>query len=384
MGCLKALGVSFDCGPEEGAVTIRPPAGGLEEPDGVLDAGNSGTSIRLLLGLLAGQPFLSVLSGDHSLHSRPMDRVIRPLKLMGAHVHGRRNDTLAPLVIQGGTLKGIEYTLPVASAQVKSAIMLAGLFAEGHTVVHQPAQSRDHTERMVRAMGGQVEEGGLTISLRPGSLSAVDVEVPGDVSAAAFWMVAGLCHANAKITIRGVGTNPTRTGILETLDAMGARITQHNPRMEGGEPVADLLVESTELEATEVGGDLIPRIVDEVPVLAVAACFARGATSIRDARELRVKESDRIQTITMELSRLGAHIEELPDGMVIHGTGKLHGGNCQSHGDHRLAMALGVAGLLADGETTLDGAEAASVSYPQFWQDLDRLCNSPSLEGQEG
>ena len=383
MGCLKAVGVGFDYESEEANVSIRPPAGGLKEPEGVLDAGNSGTSMRLLLGLLASQPFLSVLSGDHSLHSRPMERVIRPLKLMGAHVNGRGSDTLAPLVIRGGPLKGIEYTLPVASAQIKSAIMLAALFAEGETVVHQPAQSRDHTERMVRAMGGEVEEHGLTLSLRPGSLSAVDVEVPGDVSAAAFWMVAGLCHPNAKITIRGVGTNPTRTGILETLEAMGARITQHNPRIEGGEPVADLLVESTELTGTEIGGDLIPRIVDEVPVLAVAACFATGTTTIRNARELRVKESDRIQTTTMELSRLGAHIEELPDGMVIHGTGKLDGGNCQSHGDHRLAMALGVASLLAAGETAVDGAEAASVSYPQFWQHMDRLCDSVTLEGQE-
>ena len=376
MRCLRALGVRIELG-EGGSVVVYGSQDSLGEPEDILDAGNSGTSMRLLSGLLASAPFLSVLTGDHSLRSRPMGRIVEPLRLMGAHILGRNGDTHAPLVIRGGLLKGIEYTMPVASAQVKSSIMLAGLSARGDTVLHQPASSRDHTERMVRAMGGEVEEDGLCLRLRPKKLAAVDVDVPGDISAAAFWMVAGLCHADARIIIKGVGVNPTRMGILETLKAMGGRITQEAPRLEGGEPVVDLLVESSDLKAMEVGGELIPKIIDELPVLAVAACFATGTTTIRDAQELRFKESDRILSTVKELSRLGADIEERPDGMVIHGTGRLVGGRCRSRGDHRLAMALGVAGLLAEGETAVDGAQAARISYPEFWEQMQAL-NEPS------
>ena len=380
MRCLKGLGVQIEPGQHEGTFTVYGSQDGLEEPADVLDAGNSGTSMRLLSGLLASQPFLSVLTGDRSLRSRPMGRIVQPLRLMGAHILGRRNDTLAPLAIRGGSLKGIEYTMPVASAQVKSCIMLAGLSSQGETVLHQPALSRDHTERMVVAMGGDVATDGLSLILQPGRLTAIDVDVPGDISAAAFWLVAGLCHSDARITIRGVGVNPTRGGILEALESMGARISREAPRLEGGEPVADLVVESSALKATEIGGEMIPRVIDELPVLAVAACFAQGTTVIRDAQELRAKESDRILTTVKELSRLGASVEELPDGMVIHGTGRLVGGRCRSHGDHRLAMALAVAGLLAEGETALDGAQAAAVSYPQFWQHIHELTSSS--EGQ--
>ena len=258
--------------------------------------------------------------------------------------------------------------------------MLAALSAQGETVLHQPARSRDHSERMLRAMGADVEEDGLDLVMRPGRLSAVDIEVPGDISAAAFWMVAGLCHPDARIMVRGVGVNPTRTGILEALDGMGARITQVDPRLEGGEPVADLLVETSDLKATEVGGELVPRIIDELPLLALAASFADGTTVIRDAQELRLKESDRIVTTVKELSRLGANIEERPDGIVVHGTGHLSGARCRSHGDHRLAMALGVAGLLADGETVVDGAQAAGVSYPDFWRRMEELRGLPRGE----
>ena len=376
MACLKSLGVRIGPGDGEGAFLVHGSQGQLEEPGDVLDAGNSGTSMRLLLGVLAGQPFLSVLTGDGSLRSRPMDRIVQPLRLMGAHVLGRHNDSLAPLVVRGGSLRGIEYTMPVSSAQVKSSIMLAGLFAQGDTVLHQPALSRDHTERMVCAMGGVVKCDGRSLLLRPGELAAVDVSVPGDISAAAFWIVAGLCHPDARIRIKGVGVNPTRAGILEALESMGAHISQEAPRLEGGEPVADLVVESSDLKATEVGGELIVRMIDELPVLAVAACFARGSTVIRDAQELRVKESDRILTTVKELSRLGARIRELPDGMVIDGTGRLAGGRGHSHGDHRLAMALGVAGLLSDGETAVDGAQAAGISYPQFWQHLGEVAGA--------
>ena len=371
--CLRDLGVRIESGDAEGAVTIFGSQGRLNEPGDILDAGNSGTSMRLLSGLLASQPFLSVLTGDHSLRSRPMGRIVHPLSQMGAHIQGRNNNNLAPLVIRGGSLKGIEYTMPVASAQVKSAIMLAGLSAEGNTILHQPSRSRDHTERMVMAMGGSVQEDGLDLILKPGNLSSVDVNVPGDISSAAFWIVAGLCHPDAKIRIEAVGINPSRAGILEVLDAMGARITLESPRSEGGEPVADLVAESSDLEAVEIAGDLVPRLIDEVPVLAVAACFARGTTVIRDAQELRVKESDRISTTVNELSRLGASIEEMEDGMKIRGTGTLVGDRCASCDDHRLAMALAVAGLVSEGETAIDGAQAASISYPQFWQHIREL-----------
>ena len=376
--CLRALGVQIEPAGHD-AVIVSGTGNHLEEPQDVLDTGNSGTSIRLLSGLLSAQPFLSILSGDRSLRSRPMGRIVEPLRLMGADIMGRGNDSLAPLAVRGGALKGVDYSMLVASAQVKSSIVLAALSAHGDTVLHQPAPSRDHTERMVRAMGRSIEEDGLTLMVRPGGLSAVDVDVPGDISAAAFWMVAGLCHPDAKISIKGVGVNPTRTGILEALGSMGARITQESPRVEGGEPVADMAVESSQLTATEVSGDMISRIIDEIPVLAVAACFARGSTVIRDAQELRIKESDRVHTMVTELSKLGARMEELPDGMVIHGTGRLTGGRCLSHGDHRLAMALAVAGLLADGETAVDGAQVASVSYPQFWQHMEGL--DPSMGG---
>ena len=372
--CLEALGVRIEDG-AAGSITVHGPSG-LHEPTNILDVGNSGTSLRLLAGLLAPQPFLSVLTGDASLRSRPMGRVVEPLTRMGSNILARRDGTLAPLVIRGGPLRGIEYDMPVASAQVKSAIVIAALFAESETVIHQPGPSRDHTERMVRAMGGGIVEDGLSLVTRPSTLTAVDVSVPGDISSAAFWLVAGACHPSARVRIKGAGVNPSRTGVLEVLDAMGASITWENRRLEGGEPVADLTVESGELSATEIGGEMIARCIDELPVLAVAACFAQGTTVIRDAQELRVKESDRIATTAQELTRLGAVVEERPDGLAVHGTGRLAGGDCESHGDHRLAMALAVAGLLADGPVSIKGADDASVSYPGFWDDLELLTSA--------
>jgi 3-phosphoshikimate 1-carboxyvinyltransferase len=326
--------------------------------------------MRLMCGLLATQPFTSVLTGDDSLRSRPMGRVVKPLQDMGAQIMGRDHDNLAPLTVRGGALRGIEYTMPVASAQVKSSIMIAGLSADGDTVLHQPAHSRDHTERMLGAMGATVESEELTLVVRPSRLRAVDIVIPGDISSAAFWLVAGLCHPNARVTVRGVGLNPSRAGIIEVLQSMGAgpglRLVEE--RTVGGEPVADLVMESGQLRGIEIGGDIIPRVIDELPVVAVAACFAEGTTVIRDAGELRVKESDRIETTVSELGRLGAKIEARHDGMVIQGTGRLSGGVCDSHGDHRLAMALAVAGLLAEGNTIVHGADAAVVSYPGFWE----------------
>ncbi len=375
MACLRGLGVEITEGGKPGEYTVAGRGPVLEEASDILDAGNSGTSMRLLSGLLATQPYLSVLTGDASLRSRPMRRIIDPLQRMGAQVLGRQDGSLAPLVIRGGSLRGIEYDLPVASAQVKSCILLAGLSADGETVIHQPALSRDHTERMVGAMGATVAEDGLDLHLRPASLEAVDIAVPGDISSAAFWIVLGLCHPNARVLVKGVGLNPSRTGIIDALQAMGAgdNLQLLDERTEGGEPVADILVTPCELHGTEIGGDMIPRILDEVPILAVAACFASGETTIRDAAELRVKESDRIATTVQELSRLGADIEALEDGMVIRGTGRLRGAPCESHGDHRLAMAMAVCGLLAEGETEVHGSPDAAVSYPSFWEDLELL-----------
>jgi len=375
MHCLQAMGVPIDPGDRPGSVTVTGLGPILEEPNDILDAGNSGTSMRLLSGVLAAQPFLSVLTGDGSLRSRPMGRVVQPLKQMGAQILGRNDDTLAPLTFRGGVLKGIEYTLPVASAQVKSCILLAGISADRETVLHQPALSRDHTERMLAAMGATVEADGFDLIVHPAQLHSVDMAVPGDISSAAFWLVAGLCHPNARILIQGIGLNPSRTGILEVLKEMGANssLSLVDERFEGGEPVADLLVTSGQLTGVEVGGDIIPSILDELPVLALAACFANGTTVIRDAAELRVKESDRIETTVTELTRLGADIEAREDGMVIHGTGRLTGAPCQSHGDHRLAMSMGIAGLLAQGETVTHDADAATVSYTGFWRDLSLL-----------
>ena len=375
MACLRGMGVEITEGGEAGEYTVVGRGPVLEEPSDILDAGNSGTSMRLLSGLLAAQPFLSVLTGDASLRSRPMRRIVDPLQRMGAQVMGRQDGSLAPLVIRGGSLRGIEYDLPVASAQVKSCILLAGLSADCDTVIHQPALSRDHTERMVTAMGATVEEDGLALSMKPATLQAVDIAVPGDISSAAFWIVLGLCHPNSRVLVRGVGLNPSRTGIIDALQAMGAgdSLQLLDERTEGGEPVADILVTPGELRGAEIGGDMIPRILDEAPILAVAACFASGETVIRDAAELRVKESDRIATTVQELTRLGANIEALDDGMVIRGTGRLRGAACESHGDHRLAMAMAVCGLLAEGETEVHGAPDAAVSYPSFWEDLELL-----------
>jgi 3-phosphoshikimate 1-carboxyvinyltransferase len=378
MRCMENLGATIQEAGNPNSVRIQGLGPILQEPEDILDAGNSGTSLRLLGGLVAGQSFLSVLTGDASLRSRPMGRIVQPLQMMGARISGRNGDTLAPLAISGGDLKGIEYTMPVASAQVKSSLLLAGLSASGPTVLHQPALSRDHTERMLRAMGATVEEDGLTLTLHPSSLQPVDVVIPSDISSAAFWLIGACCHPEADVTVAGVGINPSRTGILEALETMGADVSMENERQEGGEPVADLHVRSCQLRGTEIGGDMIPRLIDEIPVLAVAACFAEGTTVIRDAQELRVKESDRLASTASLLTSLGASVEERPDGLLIRGGKRLRGARVSSHGDHRLAMAMAVAGLIGDGEVTVEQAESASVSYPSFWDHLGSLTGDAS------
>ncbi len=378
LSCLRALGVgtrSIDeitSAIEVEGVGIR----GFTEPEDILDAGNSATTMRLMTGLLAAQSCLSIISGDHSLRSRPMGRLILPLRLMGAKIWGRGRDTLAPLAIKGQELRGVEYALPVASAQIKSAILIAALFTQkGRTTVQEPLPSRDHTERLLQTMGIKVTADGPFITLIPPTTppKAIDIPVPGDISSAAYWLVLGTVHPDAKITIRDVGVNPTRTGIIDVLQAMGAKIRVENTRIAANEPVADLIVQSSELCETRLEGDLIPRIIDEIPVVAVAASLAKGTTTIKDAGELRVKETDRISLLAQEMSKLGASLEELPDGMKISGPARLLGAHCSSHGDHRLAMALAVAGCFADGETVIEDAEAVEISYPTFWQELERL-----------
>jgi 3-phosphoshikimate 1-carboxyvinyltransferase len=379
--CLKALGVKIGRkGSRDSPTLLVSGTGedGLKEASNVLDAQDSATTMRLLSGLLASRPFLSVITGDASLRNRPMGRLIEPLRLMGAEIRGRGRDSFAPLVIKGKKLRGIDFTLPVPSAQIKSAILLAGLFARGNTVLHQAIPCRDHTERMLKQMGASLESQGNSISLLPLSspLVPLTLRVPGDISSAAYFLVAGAIHPNARIVIRGCGINPTRTGIIDILIAMGARFKIDNKRLEAGETLADIVVESSELKGIEVGGDIIPRLIDEIPVLAVAGCVAKGKTVIRDARELRVKESDRIATVVGELSRLGAKIEPLPDGMVIYGGRPLSGTEVDSHFDHRLAMSLAVAGLVAKGETTIKHAQVVQVSYPAFWQTLQQALNT--------
>ncbi len=374
LGCLRALGVQWRL--EDGGTLEVTGAGlhGLREPDQVLDCANSGTSMRLLSGILAGQPFLSVLSGDASLRSRPMDRVAEPLRLMGATVAARAGGRLAPLSISGGNLHGIRYRLPVASAQVKSAVLLAGLFASGETVVEEPAPSRDHTERMLERAGVDIRREGPAIRLlAPSRLEPLDMTVPADVSSAAFWLVAATVHPDAELRLLGVGLNPTRTGLLDVLRQMGADIEVEEERTAGGETAADLVARSSRLQGVEVGGEIIPRLIDEVPALAVAASFAQGRTVVRDAAELRLKESDRIAAVAGQLRALGARVEELPDGLVIEGGDGLRGGRVDSGGDHRLAMALAMAGLLAEGETLVAGADAVDISYPAFWHDLESV-----------
>jgi 3-phosphoshikimate 1-carboxyvinyltransferase len=369
---LRALGI--DCHLTRTTLRVGGSGqGGLREPSGVLDCGNSGTTMRLMSGLLAGQLFFSVLDGDESLRTRPMARVVEPLRAMGARIDGRDDGRLAPLAIRGGALKGIRYRTTVASAQVKSAVLLAGLFALGETVVEEPAATRDHTERMLAAMGARIAGEGPAVRIEPGPLRPLSMRIANDFSAAAFWIVAACVHPDAELRLTGVGVNPTRTGLLDALRIMGADISVEEERVVGGEPVADIVARSSRLERIEASGELVLRAVDEIPALAVAAAFARGGTVIRDAQELRVKESDRIATVASQLAALGVRVEERPDGMVIEGGGGLAAGEVRSFRDHRLAMALAAGALAGPGDVCIDGAEAASVSYPSFWDDLERV-----------
>ncbi len=377
--CLRAMGVTISAIEAGQRVSVEGVGlDGLREPEDVLDCGNSGTTMRLMLGLLAGRAGRHfVLTGDGSLRRRPMQRVGGPLAQMGAQISGRSGGNLAPLAIQGQQLRGATIRTPVASAQVKSALVLAALTATGDTTVIEPVQSRDHSERMLRAFGAQLSVGGpgmTEVTVTPGaSLRGQDVIVPGDISSAAFWLVAGAITPGADLTVQNVGLNPSRTGVLDVLEQMGARIELLNGREVAGEPVGDLRVTHGPLQAFTIGAELIPRLVDEIPVLAVAACYAEGISRVTGAEELRVKETDRLAVMARQLGAMGARIEEFADGLTVQGGLALHGAEVDSETDHRVAMSLAVAAQVANGPTQLHRPEAAAVSYPGFWEDLERL-----------
>ncbi len=357
---------------------------GLVEPGDVVDCGNSGTTARLLIGFVAGQPFWTLLTGDESLRRRPMKRVAEPLTRMGASIVGRADGGRLPLAVRGAARpRAIAYETPVASAQVKSAILLAGLRADGPVTVREPAPSRDHSEVMLRAFGARVERpDAVTVTLHPGPLRGTAVQVPGDISSAAFLLVAALVVPDARVTIRRVGVNPTRTGLLDALAAMGARVSavaQTPTDAVGAEPMAELTALGGTLTGTTVGGGLIPRLIDEIPALAVLAATARGTTEVRDAAELRVKESDRIAMLARELAKMGVRLTERPDGMAIPGGQRFRGARVASAGDHRMAMALAVAGLVAEGETLIEDTACVATSFPTFVDTVNALAGGAAI-----
>lgn len=384
MACLERWGVRFERHGDaaEDAVIVRSP--GVEHfsaPSETLDCGNSGTTMRLLAGIAATLPFRSTLDGDESLRRRPMDRVLQPLAAMGAETSGADGGAHAPISVGGANgLRPFRGRLSVASGQLKSALIFAALGADGESEIEEIGPGRDHTERILQAMGAAIETRGAVIHVRPGAaLQPRDVQVPGDISAAAFWLVAAAITPNSDLTLPAVGINPTRAGVIEALQAMGAPITLENEREVSGEPVADIRVRhaaDAPLRGFEASGELVVRALDEWPVIAVAAAIADGPTLIRDAEELRVKESDRIASTAAMLRALGAEVEERPDGMRIAGGAALRGGLVESRGDHRIAMAAAVAALVAEGETELRGSAAVDISYPEFWRDLERLRNA--------
>ncbi|MEH7114431.1 3-phosphoshikimate 1-carboxyvinyltransferase [Neobacillus niacini] len=375
ISCFRKLGVVIEENEQE--LTIYGNGfEGLKEPNELLDVGNSGTTIRLLLGILAGRPFFSSLIGDHSIGKRPMTRVTEPLKMMGAQIDGRKNGEFTPLSIRGGHLNPIHYKMPVASAQVKSALILAGMQAEGETTIIEKAESRDHTERMIRKFGGEIHKDNRTITVKGGQkLIASDILVPGDISSAAFFLVAGALVPDSEIILKNVGLNPSRTGIIEIMNKMGANLEIHQNEADAFEPTGDLTIKTSSLKGTVIEGDVIPRLIDEIPIIALLATQAEGKTIIKDASELKVKETNRIDTVVNELTKLGATIEATEDGMVIHGGSILSGGTVSSHGDHRIGMMLAIASLLCKDQVKLEDPEAISVSYPNFFNHLNSLKN---------
>lgn len=375
IGCFRAMGVEIENDNANDIVRIHGNGiRGLKAPTSILNVGNSGTTLRLMSGILSAQDFYTAVHGDASIQKRPIKRVITPLSLMGAKIVSIRENDCAPFQVTGTALKGITYHSPVASAQVKSAILLAGLYANGETTVIEPSLSRNHTELMFKMFGADIQTEGVTATVRPVSeLYAQRINIPGDISSAAYFIVAGLITPNSEICITNVGINPTRDGIIQVCKAMGADITLENIRGDEGEPVADIVVRTSELHGTTIGSHLIPTLIDEIPVIAVMACFAKGQTIIKDAQELKVKESNRIDMICKNLSAMGADITPTDDGMIIEGGQTLKGAVIDSHLDHRIAMSFAIAALNAEGVTEITDAQCVDISYPGFFKDLEAL-----------
>lgn len=378
--CFKQLGIDVEYNSSSGQVTVHGKGlHGLSQPKDMLDVGNSGTTMRLISGILSGQSFAVVLNGDESIQRRPMGRIMTPLTTMGADIKSISNNGCAPLSINQTPgiipkLKGIHYVSPVASAQIKSCVLLAGLYADGETSVSEPTLSRNHTELMLSQFGAHITSVNNTATILPEPmLTARKIDVPGDISSAAYFIAAGLLVPNSEILIKNVGINPTRDGILRVCRQMGADITLEHVINNGGEPVADLMVRSSELTGIEIGGDIIPTLIDEIPIIAILACFAKGTTIIKDASELKVKESNRINVMVENLSKMGADITATADGMIINGGKPLHGAMIESKSDHRIAMSFAIASLLADGNTEILNADCVDISYPDFYSDLSNL-----------
>ncbi|MDD2852543.1 MAG: 3-phosphoshikimate 1-carboxyvinyltransferase [Desulfuromonadaceae bacterium] len=375
MHAFRAMGVEIHDDGETISISGRG-LRGLQEPADVLDCGNSGTTIRLITGLLSGQSFFSVVTGDQYLRKRPMKRIVEPLSLMGACINGRNGGTLAPLAIRGGSLHGISYQSPVSSAQIKSSLMLAGLYADGETSITEPSLSRDHSERMFRLFGASLNLHDKGVTVRGGvELTAQEVTVPGDISSAAFFMVAALITPHSELLIRNVGVNPSRTGVIDILQAMGGNIQLVDEREVSGEPVADILVCTSRLKGIAISGSVVPRAIDEFPAVCIAAARAEGITTIRDARELRVKETDRIIAMAENLGRLGITVTETEDGMDITGSEQLNGGTVDSRGDHRIAMSLSVAALVASRGITVTDIDCVATSFPSFYPLLEKVAS---------
>lgn len=378
VSCMEALGVKIEKINDNELVVHGVGINGLKEPENVLDAGNSGTTLRLLMGMLSAQNFFVTFTGDDSLRKRPMARVIKPLSKMGAQLVSRENSRLLPLaILPVEQIKAINYEMPMASAQVKSAILLAGMYADSKTIVTEPYVSRDHTEKMFETFGVELYKEGTSVGIQKVEqlISPETLEVPGDISSAAFWLVAASIIPNSNLTLKNVGVNKTRTGIIDVLLNMGADIKVVNERMSGKEPMADLIVKSAKLKGTSFGAEIMPRLIDEIPVIAVAAMFAEGKTIITGAEELRVKETDRLSAVVNEFSKMGGNIVGTEDGLIIEGTGKLNKANCYSYHDHRIAMALAVAGAAAEG-VNIENPDCVCISYPTFYQTLEKIkCN---------
>ena len=375
ISCFKSLGIDIQQNNDQ-VIIYGKGLHGLTAPNEILDVGNSGTTTRLISGILAGQNFSCTLNGDESIQKRPMGRIITPLTEMGAHIKSVKDNGCAPLEVGGSPLKAIHYDSPVASAQVKSCVLLAGLYAEGITSVTEPVVSRNHTELMLSGFGADIKSEGLTASIVGGpKLYGQQIQVPGDISSAAYFIVAGLISPNSDLLIKNVNTNPTRAGIIKVAQDMGGKIELLNERIVSGEPVADIHVETSQLHGCEVSGDIIPTLIDELPVIAVMAACASGTTTIKDAQELKVKESDRIATVTENLKNMGCDITPTDDGMIINGGNTLKGALIKTYLDHRIAMSFAIAGLVAEGETTFDNEECCCISYPDFFETLDSIVN---------